>query len=110
MYRDEYAELLCISAAGQLEGGEPGRAFSVLERFLQLAGHTPERFGEAWYWLATAHERLRHAADAEAAYGRAILYRGRFAYRARFRLSELELARGHMDAAIEKLEMNLKQM
>src|SRR5439155_19677042 len=64
----EVAERLWLSAAGHLEGGEPGRAVSVLERFLQLTGDTSERSGEAWYWLATAHERLRHPTDSEAAY------------------------------------------
>jgi tetratricopeptide (TPR) repeat protein len=106
----EQAERLWLSAAGHLEGGEAGRAVKVLERFLQLSGHTPERFGEAWFDLGTAHERLGHQADAEAAYRRSITYRGRFAYRARFRLGEMELARGNTDAAIDKFEMNIKQM
>ncbi len=106
----EQAERLWLSGGGHLEGGDPARAVSVFERFLQLTGHTPERFGEAWFWLAAAHERLKNRADAEAAYRRCISYRSRFGTRARFRLSEMELARGHTDVAVEMLELNLKAL
>ncbi len=106
----ERAERLWLSSAGHLDGGDPERAVRVLERFLQLDGHTPERFGEAWYWLAIAQERLKHRADAEASYQCCKRYRSRFGCRARFRLSEMELARGHVDVAVGWLEENLKAL
>ncbi len=104
------AERLWLAAAGHLECGDPARAVIVLERFLALGGHAPERFGEAWYLLGRAQEQRMRSADAEAAYRRCITYRGRFAYRARYQIAEAELARGNTDSAVDMLEQNRKQL
>lgn len=102
----ERAERLWLSAEGFFDGGEPGRAVTALERFLKLEGHTPERLGEGWYRLALAQEELKHPIEAEAAYRRSMQYRGRYACRARYRLSQAELARGKTDLAIDMLDQN----
>src|SRR5213079_727889 len=99
-----------LAAEGHAEGGELAKAVAALERFLKLAGHAPERLGEAWYKLALAQEALKNQPAAEAAYRRCISYRSRFACRARFRLSQVELARGKTDLAADMLDQNLKQL
>lgn len=106
----EQAEQLWLSAEGHFEGGDSIRAVAVLERFLKLSGHTPERNGEAWYLLGQAHEALNNRPAVEAAYARCLSFRSRFAYRARYRLSQAELGRGNTDKAAEMLELNLQML
>ena len=107
---EEKSDRLWQSASGHLEGDDPARAVTVLLNYVQLSGLPAERAGEGWYLLATAHERLKEETNAEAAYRRCISYRSKFAHRARFRLSEIELSRGKIDRASGMLELNLQQL
>jgi tetratricopeptide (TPR) repeat protein len=106
----DHAERLWLSAEGHFEGGDARRAVTVLDRFLKIQGQTAERSGEAWYLLAQAHESLKDSSAAEAAYRRCMSFRSKFAYRARFRLSQVELARGNTDRATDMLELNVKRL
>jgi tetratricopeptide (TPR) repeat protein len=103
-------EYLWLSAKDYSEGKDYRRAVPVLERFVTLAGQPAERSGEAWYLLGQAQEQLKNPGDAEAGYRRCISFRSRFAYRARFRLAETELARNNIDRASEMLKQNLTEL
>lgn len=106
----ERGERLWLAANGHHEGGDPKRSVAVLERFLAMPGHGDDRNGEAWYLLAVTQEGLKKMPEAEAAFRRSISFRSKFAYRARYRLSEIELARGETDRAVDMLEKNIKDL
>ncbi len=105
----ERAQRLWLAAGGYLRGQDAARAAPVLRRFLELR-QGRELTGEAWYLLAESYRRLGSERDAEAAYRECVKYPGRFAYRARFQLSQAELKRGQIDQAVEILEQNIQQL
>src|SRR5262249_1468086 len=61
---------------------------------------------------AEAHRWLKHDAAAEEAYNECAKYPGRFGYRARYRLSQIELQRQppQVDRAVEILDQNLRRL
>jgi tetratricopeptide (TPR) repeat protein len=72
--------------------------------------HTGDQLAEGWFLLARSLEKVNRQFDAEEAFKQSVAQGGRFAYRSRFRLAEIELARGNTDRAVDMLEMNLKQL
>jgi tetratricopeptide (TPR) repeat protein len=106
----ERAERLWLAANAHQDGQDPGRTVQVLQQFLSAPGQSPERSGEAWYLLARAYEQLKKETEADAAYRRCMDHRGRFAFRARERLSELKLEHGYKDQAVDLLELNIRLM
>lgn len=105
----EQSERLWSSAGAYLRAQDAERAVPVLRRFLDLNQH-PDFTGEAWYLLAEAYRWLKNDTAAEAAYNECAKYPGRFSFRARYRLSQVELQRHppQVDRAVEILDQNIR--
>ncbi len=103
----ERIERLWRSGRAHLYGQQPEPASLALEKFIPLTSDA-HQLGEAWYLLGEAR-RLRQLLDpAEAAYLESIKYPTRYAYRARYQLSQIQLGRGNTGMAEETLEQNIK--
>lgn len=107
--RGEQAERLWLAAGCYLRGQDAGHAAPVLQRFLEL-GERPDFAGEGWFLLGEARRWLGRTAEAEEAYRECVKYPGRFAFRARFQLSEAALGRGQVDRAADILRQNITQL
>jgi tetratricopeptide (TPR) repeat protein len=103
----DLAERLARSARCYVQGEDCAAALPVLQRWLQM-GPPPEQQGEAWFRLGEAHRALHHDDDALAAYRECLKQRGPWVCRARYEMSQLEMARGQWDAAADDLDENLK--
>jgi tetratricopeptide (TPR) repeat protein len=103
----EQAERLWHSATCYSEGQDYAACLPVLEHWMQI-GQPAERLGEAWYRLGEAQRALHHDSEAMHAYDECVKKPGTFAYRARYELAAVEIARGEMDRAADDLELNRK--
>jgi tetratricopeptide (TPR) repeat protein len=103
----EQAERLWHSAVCFFEGQDFTTAVPALQRWIR-GGQPADRLGEAWYRLAEAYRALHQEGEAVQAYSESVKRSGPFAYRARYELAAVEIARGEVDKAADDLELNRK--
>lgn len=104
---DDQMERLWLSADRYRLGRDAARTAAVLQRVLPMVPE-PRRRGEGWFALGEALRDLKDEAGARAAYRECINYPTPFAYRARYQLALLEIARNDPDEAVSVLQLNLK--
>jgi tetratricopeptide (TPR) repeat protein len=85
------------------------QALTALKKYLAVEPAS-ERAAEGWFLLAKVYEELRDEPSALGAYHKCIEYDGPFAFRARYRLAEIDLAKGKVEDAEKTLMQNLQLM
>jgi tetratricopeptide (TPR) repeat protein len=103
---NDQADRLWQGAQCFVEGQDPARAISVLERLLKLE-NPPERLGEGWFRLAEAQKALNNEDESQTAYKKCAEYPGRYACQARYAMADAAIAQGNLDQAEKLLEENL---
>jgi tetratricopeptide (TPR) repeat protein len=106
---EEQARLLWLSADRFWQGKGDVQAAPVLERFLKIET-VPEQLGEGWHRLGEVYQALHKDREARAAFRKCIEFPGKFAFRARYRLAQLDIERKLWDDAESALLHNLELM
>ncbi len=96
---------LCYS-----QGHSPTQTIRSLQEILKEKQLPPEQTGEAYYRLGKALLEISNEKEAETAFTQCLSYPGKFAYRSRFELGQIEYRRGDTGPAAEILRDNLKQL
>jgi TolA-binding protein len=107
----ERSERLWLGARAHLNGGQAPRAVPLLRKFLE-AGLMPEHAGEGWYLLGVALLAVGDRPGAEQAFKRCVEDRsaGKFAFRAFYQLSQIELGKGNTGPAEDILVQNVRRL
>jgi tetratricopeptide (TPR) repeat protein len=105
------ADALWQSADRYIKAAEDERGLNVLDRLTAL--EVPDtRRAEAYLLMGGVHQAHQEEPQARDAYRKCVEYdkEGTFAYRARYQLAEIEMARGKLEEAERILEQNLNLM